>query len=718
MSVEQNKIIPFAIQPREDSFLLQICDLLSHLVTSHLEPAMPEIPDKLTAFIDQQMESALNNQDIMRLMEAKTSLHKYGTEITSDFLTNITGSAPDQNIPQAKDSESVFSLMANDELDHKLAWLSAADQMPGKMNSLYLFNITQRFSKAFPDYSATIPSTAEHICECFSQALTKIETSTDIEQKLLFYFTELIGSEVSALWKEADQLLENTGLTLPIKHAPFSDSIHLKSTSKETLNLESTDQSVSSTPHCFSDKKNSTANSPAPSSFSASQDNSFMDSLAENLLSRVENILSRDGISTTDSQQVKAIDLADVLSTIQVEIHHQHNSIHDLTESIKSVLVSRGSNNTLSRRHEDLITLVGMLFEYILNDRQLPDDVKKLIALLQIPVLKQAILDYSFLTDRNHPGRVILNEMTCAGMLFTGEPKLRKPVLLLIENTVRQIISASNQNSEVFHESLSRFRFQLEELQKQETDPEKIELSSREVKQKVDYLLTDLTREVIVPEPIHELLFDGIRPSMITALQSGDELSAHWAERVDMIKTLVRSLQEPNQLCDSDLNSLYLQLQEILEQSEINSDVASEWMTALKNFHRVLDEIVLESHLTKPEQEQEYLQETSATPSEEDTENEQSESEIQKYFPVKGLYAGQWVEVIGEGESHRLRCKLDSINKVTDHYIFVNQSGMKIADWAGDQLKIEIEKGTVEIIEGHQIFDRALHAVMGKFKKV
>src|SRR6185437_9818359 len=45
---------------------------------------------------------------------------------------------------------------------------------------------------------------------------------------------------------------------------------------------------------------------------------------------------------------------------------------------------------------EDTIDLVGMLFEFILEDRNLPAAMQVMLARLQIPYLKAAIL------DRNH----------------------------------------------------------------------------------------------------------------------------------------------------------------------------------------------------------------------------------------------------------------------------------------------------------------------------
>ena len=54
----------------------------------------------------------------------------------------------------------------------------------------------------------------------------------------------------------------------------------------------------------------------------------------------------------------------------------------------------------ISGNDEDAIDVISMLFDFILEDRNLPDAMKALLARLQIPMLKVAILDKSFFTAR------------------------------------------------------------------------------------------------------------------------------------------------------------------------------------------------------------------------------------------------------------------------------------------------------------------------------
>ena len=62
-----------------------------------------------------------------------------------------------------------------------------------------------------------------------------------------------------------------------------------------------------------------------------------------------------------------------------------------------------------------IIDLVGMLFEYILNDEQIPDCVKALLSYLHTPFLKLAFAESDFFRRPDHPARLLLNALADAG---------------------------------------------------------------------------------------------------------------------------------------------------------------------------------------------------------------------------------------------------------------------------------------------------------------
>jgi len=69
----------------------------------------------------------------------------------------------------------------------------------------------------------------------------------------------------------------------------------------------------------------------------------------------------------------------------------------------------------------DVINLVSMLFDFILEDRNLPETMKALIARLQIPMVRIALIDSEFFECTAHPARKLLNELAGAAMIWSDD---------------------------------------------------------------------------------------------------------------------------------------------------------------------------------------------------------------------------------------------------------------------------------------------------------
>src|SRR5690606_5883111 len=92
------------------------------------------------------------------------------------------------------------------------------------------------------------------------------------------------------------------------------------------------------------------------------------------------------------------------------------NGLLDMGALLQTLMQGELQPARLNQMDEDVINLVSMLFEFILNDNQLPASMKALIARLQIPMLKVAILDKSFFGKEGHPARRLLNEIATAAI--------------------------------------------------------------------------------------------------------------------------------------------------------------------------------------------------------------------------------------------------------------------------------------------------------------
>jgi hypothetical protein len=86
------------------------------------------------------------------------------------------------------------------------------------------------------------------------------------------------------------------------------------------------------------------------------------------------------------------------------------------------------------------IEMVAMLFDFIFETRDLPDGIKALLARLQIPVLKAAMLDGAFFAKKSHPSRLLVNELARAGLGWSPVMGQEDPLYRKIDGIVHQIL--------------------------------------------------------------------------------------------------------------------------------------------------------------------------------------------------------------------------------------------------------------------------------------
>jgi uncharacterized protein DUF1631 len=121
-----------------------------------------------------------------------------------------------------------------------------------------------------------------------------------------------------------------------------------------------------------------------------------------------------------------------------------HNVLRDLQES------------PLGQRANQLeamtIEMVAMLFDFIFETRDLPDGIKALLARLQIPVLKVAMLDGAFFARKTHPARLLVNALAAAGLGWSPAMGQDDPLYRTIDRIVHRIIDGFGDNLGIFDE--------------------------------------------------------------------------------------------------------------------------------------------------------------------------------------------------------------------------------------------------------------------------
>ncbi len=401
----------------------------------------------------------------------------------------------------------------------------------------------------------------------------------------------------------------------------------------------------------------------------------------------------------------------------------------DLRASLQQAIqASTGGEHQIKESDEAAIDVISMLFEFILEDRSLPDAMKALLARLQIPMLKVAILDKEFFSRKSHPARRLLNSMAQAAVGWTEQAgRADGGLYAKMESIVERVLAGFEDDIDLFQELNDEFnQFMEREEQGRELaekrvaqvtqGKEQLEQSRRRVEQEIDRRLNG---RGVVPKVVADLLRDGWKDVLLLILLRQGEESGRWNDALTLMDRLLWSI-EPKQ------------------DEEARQELLQEIPGLLKGLRSGLNEISYDQHrmaalfrdlqachvdCLKGEDPARHVpvlelpEGDTAEPPADTVQTEvvgeagQEKDEFERR--ADELPLGTWLEVTDEN-GERFRAKLSWRSKVTGTCLFVNRKGMKVAELPREGLIEWFRSGrAVELREVNvPLMDRALVAMM------
>lgn len=136
-------------------------------------------------------------------------------------------------------------------------------------------------------------------------------------------------------------------------------------------------------------------------------------------------------------------------------------------EKQRLIIKNLVGHERLDRREEDVIDIVGMLFEAMLNEKLLPNAVKTLLSHLHTRYLKIAVQSDDFLENTAHPARRLFERMLDAGIRWVREDNLRAGIYPQLQAIVTQILKHETLEDEFFVEKIAQLDAYEKRLEKQ-----------------------------------------------------------------------------------------------------------------------------------------------------------------------------------------------------------------------------------------------------------
>ena len=403
----------------------------------------------------------------------------------------------------------------------------------------------------------------------------------------------------------------------------------------------------------------------------------------------------------------------------------------------------------LGRVEEDVIDMVGIIFDYILEDDNLADSIKALIGRLQIPIVKTAILDKSFFAKKMHPARQLLNTLAKAGVaLGDSEASAATPLYKKIQSVVMKVLEELDHDISLFATLLEELTFFLEKEERRSFVVEQRTQQTTHSKEQLVLAKKIANYEVVkrlqgreIPGVIRSFLDSSWKDVLVLTFLRREKEPKDWHSMLDVIGRLINSITPQSDSIEEKrtLQTIPRLLKDIevgLEKISCHPVKMTSIFEDIKVCHiAVFGEAILDIDLTQNQQGEAKASSDSKirsdTGGQEIGGSEVSLNEIlsaieasettdkdEHYLMAESMEIGRWVD-FNDSEEASIRGKLSWRSQVTSSCIFVNNKGTKVMEKSMQEFAVALREGKASIVKEVKVplMDRALAAMTKTLNK-
>lgn len=409
-----------------------------------------------------------------------------------------------------------------------------------------------------------------------------------------------------------------------------------------------------------------------------------------------------------------------------------------------------------------MLDIVALLFDQIFACEKIPPLMKGLIGRLQIPILKVAILDKSFLCKKNHSARKLLDCLDDIAVSLVDDLDESSPLYDQLQKTVRELVDGFQYSFDIF----DRLHQELEAFVAWQNRPaeEQVELVARRIeyterlalaKAVAQQEILQRARSGSVPRLVLRFLTDHWVKVMLIAHAKHGEKSEAWNKAVATMDLLIWSVRAKHSTADrrmlaAVLPRLLKRLNASVRRIWTDDDDRKRFFVKLMRCHvNALNSIRDGAFPSKPHA-------ATAMPEDDDSEpaaglpefhaltirNPFGEGDIEieeislsdlsaggraaldagvagaatdgdGYSRIAGgLREGAWIEFRDEGNSKR-RARLFYVSPLRRTYLFVNRQSATVGEYSVSQLARELRTGRASVIQTTPLFDQTMASLIG-----
>jgi hypothetical protein len=708
----------------------------------------------LTSFAQKAETNEVQNRffEAMAMIRNRHGLveHEF-RELLSEGFDKFWQEQPESNGLADIDEDTELELVDHESMDVSTALENMISRTVGHHRS-QLYALGQRLSVVSGGRSIKhkqIPSGPHHLANAFSEAIDALSLESRIKVIILALFDKYVLKQLGSIYDDFNNNLKEAGV-LPqlrpsIQKSPDArggstedDEQHADAQQEQTQE-ELGEELFGSILDMLANRRRTSPEKLAAKQAAAQAAGRPLGSVPpatqENLVDALSNI-----------QPVKRSDIIpDVnapgaaISNIEIDEQFLIRVKHTLAEE-RHKLYSEVGADRLEAADEDTIDLVGMLFEYMLNDPVLPAVAKALISHLHTPYLKVAIIDRRVLTDSNHEARQLLDSLVEAGSHWIDERNLKRGIYPDMQNVIDRVLKEFSDNVSLFGTLLDTFKKRMDEFRRKSDILEKRAQDSIKGREKLNVARQRASQEMRarsfsenLPQPAKDFLERTWVDKLVFVLlrHPDGEMSDDWKEALRIAdeiawafepkdkgerEELEKSLPDLRKSIENGLASLggfHQEKSQMLFGLLSNADTATIAAEQAVKSASTSDTVVPISEKAKLEAEP-AKPTAAAGPSPEQAEEEEIPDDEQAMMEkLRKIKFGTWFEIKDSQSGESQKVKLSWLSPLTASCMFVDRAGVQTAIKPLRTLAQEILNGESIILEDSSdpFVERTLHAI-------
>ena len=538
---------------------------VAHLMGA-LQGMLDKVDDTLFDLAEKSESNAVQSTYFDAMREVRLRRRRMEEAFRRRFLQSYsrnaqTGSNAGPQDESGKAALGDLTLVNNDDLEESLAITNMINKLEGAAKE-ELFALDKRLGFLMGDPELTRlenPLGPRVVCDAARQACRQLESGIEVKLIILKLFDKLVVSTVPALYQVLNDHLVRAAILPQLRRSLVRNESVM---GEARSGVAERSNAMENTVEHGTQRSLEAAGSTRFAAKGGRLDINEPDSCVPDLLAALRSVMAASGGARGGRQgTVRAERVRRALGDLTLVQRGHTELIAGDGEHGREAALADGRANVLRQVKTSriatgigdvddmMIDIVAMMFDYILDDKNLADSIKALIGRLQIPILKVAILDKSFFSRKFHPARKLLNGIAEAAVGWSEEHDRNDVLYQNIEAIVHRVLSEFDDNPALFSELLQEFERFLTEQERSSDARTQESAESAEGREKLHVARTvaqdEVTRRLsnnCVPEIIGNFLETYWKGLLIVTYVAGGDEGDDWRRYIETMDDLIWSV--------------------------------------------------------------------------------------------------------------------------------------------------------------------------------